>query len=146
MDTDTYAKIRSFAAKFLSSKHQGIHAEDLTQYLAMKHFECGGNRRWKHICIDYFRINGIVTNRSKHGAIALGIALSIDAPSSRGEGKDSMYLLDQESILKSENKGNNGNNGNKIKDRLELFLSPLSLNNEVMKWAIKSYKVKTSLK
>lgn len=136
MTPDEYEKIKAFCKKTLVKKYHGNHLEDLTQYVAMKHFESGGSRGWKFLLIDYLRANGLVLEerRNNQNRAVLTRALSLDYRSDK-DSNDS-YHLAEESLLIEE----------RIPNPLETFLKPLNLNLEVLEWIIQNCKVKTKSK
>lgn len=143
MDSKTYNAITGFCTKFLARSLQDRHLEDLVQYVAMKHFESKGKKIWQWSCCDYCRDNGLnINSYSRLGAKALENSLSIDAPGANEDSENSLYLLDRESILRSEQAEQSIYQQDSLRGALEVFLSPLDLNLEVLKWVTKSHKVK----
>jgi hypothetical protein len=121
--------------------------EDLIQSVALEHFESKGKQNWLWACCNYTRKNGLGTNdKLKSGARAIECSLSIDAPGRSKDRANSEYLLNQESISRSEHEARNNSLNDNFNGVLEEFLSPLNINNEAMKWVLKSYKVKTKLR
>ncbi len=149
MDINLYNKISNYCKAKLVKAHHDRHLEDLTQYVAMRIWEVsqkGAHQKWEWAVIDYLRINGIHSTRGKHGAKTLECSLSIDAPGRLEDSKDSSYLLDQESISRSDQKDRINNQNDSVRGALELFLSPLSLKREALEWVLQQYKVRTNLK
>lgn len=142
MDLKTYDHIKTYCYKKLVSRLHDRHFEDLVQYVAMKHFETNGKKSWEYSVYDYCRENGISSKKPKVCARALENSLSIDWPS--GESEDSYFLIDQESILRSDHEDQRINHDDIKRGILEEFLMPLSLNRKVLEWTINHFKVKQS--
>lgn len=145
MDSKTYEKIRAYCSNFLMKGHHDRHLEDLVQTVAMKYFESGMRGSWSWYCCDYTRENGLNQNKkSKQTARTLELGLSIDAPGPGEDSENSHYLLDQESISRSDHEDQLNSQEDNFKGALEEFLSPLKLSSEVFIWITENYKVKTS--
>lgn len=143
MDTKTYELIIAICHKQLVKVHHERHLEDCIQDCVLKYLEGRTNIVWN--VIEYCRQNGLSV-KSKLGAKTLENSLSIDAPSKNEESENSLYLLDQESISRSEAEENLRNQDDSFKGALEEFLAPLNLKNKVIKWTLQQYKVKMKLK
>lgn len=137
MDAETYKLITSVCKKKLLTHLHNGHLEDCIQHCALLHLQGKTNIMWN--VIDYCRINGLCSNARLY-AKTLSTAISIDTPTEDGL---SSYLLDEESILKSNIDEQNRNYADLAKGVLEEFLAPLNLNNEVLRWTLQHYKVKT---
>lgn len=143
MDLDTYDLIKRICFKQLIRVHHDRHLEDCTQDAVMQYLEGRTNIVWN--VIEYCRKNGLSV-RGKLSAKTLERSVSIDAPGASEDSENSNYLLDQESISRSEQDARLITQDDSFKGALEEFLSPLKLNIGTMKWAIQQYKVKTSLR
>ncbi len=139
MDLKTYELIIAICKKQLHSSWHGTYLEDCIQDCAMQYLEGRTNIKWS--VIDFCRKNGI-GKRGKHGAIALNRSLSINAPGASEESEDSYYLLDRESISRSDREEQFRYRANSTKGILEEFLGPLNLKKETLRWAMSLYKVK----
>lgn len=139
MDEKTYKLIIAICNKQLHKSFHDRHLEDCIQECVMLHLEGRHNIKWN--VIEYCRRNGI-GNRGKQGAKALEHSLSVDAPSPSEDSSLSEYLLDRESISRSNIIERELHESDNQMGALEEFLSPLNLDGEVMKWATKSFKVK----
>ena len=149
MDAQLYNKITNYCKGKLVKAYYDRHLEDLTQYVAMRIWETsqkGAHQKWEWAVIDYLRINGIHQTKGKLSAKTLERSLSIDAPGPSEDSNDSNYLLDQESISRSVQEDESKHQDDSFKGVLEVFLAPLNLNREVLKWTLQQYRVKTNLK
>jgi len=104
----------------------------------------GAHAKWEWVFIDYLRENGLSNTRGKSGARTIEQSLSIDAPGKNEDSSESYYLLDQESISRSDHEDQLLNQKDLYLGALEEFLSPLKLSRETLVWVAKSYKVKTN--
>lgn len=145
MNIERYNKISAFCFKGLIKIYHDRHLEDLIQFVAMRDFETKEKGNWSWFLADYCRANGLNKNeKSKKTARTLEVSLSIDAPGAHEDSENSNYLLDQESISRSYIEDEMIHSHDSIKGALEEFLSPLNLKMEVLKWVLKSFKVKTN--
>lgn len=143
MDSKTYELIIRICNKQLINVFHDRHLEDCIQDVAMQYLEGRKNIVWN--VIEYCRKNGLSV-KSKQGAKTIEKSISIDAPGKNEESENSSYLLNQESISRSEREESFRSHDDNFRGALEEFLAPLNLQHGVMKWALKSYKVKTSLR
>jgi hypothetical protein len=124
MNLKKYQKIKLFVAHKLSYSLHSRHLEDCTQHVAMKAFE-NPLGTWNWFFIDYCRLNGLGnSSRLKHTAIAIERSCEINE-----EMIEAKEITEKIDIKKS------------INERVEEFLEELSLNNEVKKWAMKSFEL-----
>lgn len=144
MDIKTYSKIKSFCIKNLFTQStRDRHIDDCVQFVAMSYFESGERANWGWLLIEYCRQNGI-GRRGKLTAKTIENSLSIDAPGVHEDSDSSYYLLDQESIVKSDSEYQLANIEDIKSGIIEELLSPLNFNIEILKWIKKSFKVKTN--
>lgn len=141
MDLKTYEKITAFCRNNLFSIHHGRHLEDCVQYVAMCHFRFKGKQSWKHSIIDYCRENGLVEARAKVCSRAIGLSVSIDAPSKDGEGNQE-YLLNKSIIDKSRDESKHL----RKEDFLDLILNEINVKQEVIIWTKMNYQYKEIIK
>jgi len=133
-----YDLIKAVCTRFLFKDLKEKHLEDLIQWVAMKHWENGCRSNLKWLCIDYCRINGI-GKRAKLTAKTLECATLVGFEGSDDEDSgDNGFLLNLGSVKDFKDQEDSQD----IEGILEEFLAPINLNEEVLKWAIKTYSKK----
>lgn len=139
MDSKTYKRIFFFCKGRLIEKYHCRHLEDITQHVAMRHFETEGKGKWEWFLADYCRQNGLHQTRGKLGAktieSATFIGLQKDEDPDNSEGN---YIL--ENYASENNVGVIEDEGDSTRGVLEGLLSPLGIKSGAMKWATKTYQ------
>lgn len=128
--------VRAICHKHLVKDLHDRHLEDCIQECVLLWLEGRKNIIWN--VIEYCRRNGL-SKRGKLSAMTIERSMSIDAPSISGESDNSEYLLNSRAIEIAEK-----NECCDILGAIEELLLPLKIKPEAMKWALKSYKVRTS--
>jgi len=139
MDSKLYKRIHFYCKKKLVEKFQNRHLEDLTQHVAMRHFETEGKGSWEWFVADYCRENGITQGRGKMGAKAMENATFVGLQKDESEEKsEGNFLLEQ---YASDNAvGIQEDEGDTTRGVLEELLYPLDIKSGAMKWATKTYQ------
>ncbi len=139
-----YDSIAKYCYKYLSKSLHDNHLSDLIQFVALKHWETDGKKKWEWSCSDYCRINGLNSiSKSKKAAHLFTNSISVDSFGTTDLESEPYYLFNAESINQSNQFINKRYEQDNALGVLEEFLIPLNLKKEVMEWVLKNYKQKT---